>query len=101
MLPSFKNSESVKFKHRKKKIVDVDDESHKEEPLDQILQNMLELLKSKEQNQKKFDPRHIQLIKKFENLNDFDKPPDVNAKDVDPEAESSKYQRKRSRVANF
>ena len=50
MLPSFKNSESVKFKHRKKKIVDFDDENQKEEPLDQILQNMLELLKSKEQS---------------------------------------------------
>ena len=100
MLPSFKNSESIKFKHRKKKIVDIDDESQREEPLDQILQNILELLKSKEQNLKKFDPRHIQLIKKFENLNDFDKPPDVDAKNVETETESS-MKRKRSRIVEF
>ena len=49
---------------------------------------------------KKFDPRHIQLIRKFENLNDFDKPPDVDAKYQETETES-KYQRKRSRVAEF
>ena len=50
---------------------------------------------------KKFDPRHIQLIRKFENLNDFDKPPDVDDKYFVTETESSKYQRKRSRVVDF
>ena len=100
MLPSFRNSQSVKFKNRQKKLVDIDDEQHYEEPLDQIMQNMLELLGTKEQKQRKFDPRQIQLIKRFENLNDFDRPPDLGEPEVENETDQPRSQRNNSHLVN-
>ena len=57
------------------------------------MQNMLELLGTKEQKQRKFDPRQIQLIKRFENLNDFDRPPDLGEPEVENETDQPRSQR--------
>ena len=98
-LPSFDESASLKFNHKRREE-EFKQKYNLKDDVDLVLKNIRNMLEEKGKRLKSFDPQNVQYIKRFQNLNDFEKPPDYDAAVSDTESVKSGKQKQKPMRSN-